>query len=322
MTLEDLWNSFDPNDEFYKKFNDGRILVKDRVELRKNFKEMLQCMHIYLLFHCLYKKNNDWNFDENIRLFIYDLVKSFNTEFSKTLRKQNFEKISKKFKPQLFNLLNKFDKCLENKPKIFQVWFHNTPYYNIKFEHNITTFFEKINSRMNEKKIRGQLYYLSNTQLNDLCIDFTNNIESFIKEGEFFIEELNELAYTYLNKCSNSFYKTFPELEDTINIIQVLNKENTFSDMFAFEENQQNKKINRKKKHNFFKKLDNFNDEFIENLKNPEVTKIYNKYIRKYQFEDYIPNEIDFIAQFGIKSYNELKSEIINNSTFSYKYIR
>lgn len=318
MTLENLLNSFDTNEDFYKKFNDGRIFYINSDDFRKNFKEMLQCMHIYKIFHCLYKKNNDWDFDENIRLFIYDLLKSFSTDFGKTLRKQNYEKICNKFKPQLIDLLNKFDKCLENKPKSFQIWFHNTPYYFIIFEPNISLFFKNLNSRMHETEIHNQLYYLSNTQRNEFCIDFANNIEGFIKEGEFFIAELNELAYTYLNRCADSFYEIYPEFEEIYNILQVLTQ-----DMYDFEENQKNKKNNRKKKHEFFKKIDIFNDKLVEKLKNPEITKIYNKYIRKGKFQDFImSNEDEFVAQFGIKSYRELKSEIINNSTFSYKYIQ
>lgn len=325
MTLTDILNSFDPNEASYKKFNDERFLFINSDDFRKNFKEILQCMHIYKLVYILYKKNNDWDFDENIRLFIYDLLKSFSTEFGKNLRKQNYENISKTFKLPLFDLLNKFDKCLENKPKPFQVWFHNTPYYSIKLEleSNKSLFLKKLNSRMQETKIFNQLDYLSNTQLNDFCIDFTNNIEGFIKEGKSFIAELNELAYTYLNRCADSFYETYPEFEDIINMTQVLTQENIFSDMFTFEENKKNKKENRKRKTEFLKKIDKSNDKYIENLENSATTKIYNKYIRKGKFQDFIIlDETEFIAQFGNKSYSELKSEIINNSTFSYKYIR
>ena len=49
----------------------------------------------------------------------------------------------------------------------------------------------------------------------------------------------------------------------------------------------------------------------------------YDEYISKGKFQDFIPDEPEeYIAQFGIKSYSELKSEIINNSTFNYIYIR
>lgn len=325
MTLTDILNSFDPNEASYKKFNDERFLFINSDDFRKNFKEMLQCMHIYKLVYILYKKNNDWDFDENIRLFIYDLLKSFSTEFGKNLRKQNYEKIKKTFKPPLFDLLNKFDKCLENKPKPFQVWFHNTPYYSIKLEleSNKYLFLKKLNSRMQETKIFNQLDFFSNTQLNDFCIDFTNNIEGFIKEGESFIAELNELAYKYLNIYADYFDNEYPVFNDAINIIQILTQENSFSDMFIFEENKKNKKENRKKKTEFLKKIDNSNNKYIENLGNPEITKIYHKYISKGKFQDFIPDEPEeYIAQFGIKSYSELKSEIINNSTFNYIYIR